>query len=82
MENIFKSFLACVAETRKLIKPFLISFLNIENKRDKDFDDLNEIFNNWNISDSYIATMDPEDIPYYIYIVWLSYQIWNLILRK
>ena len=48
MEKICKSFLACDAEIRELVKPLMLGFFNIENKKDKDFDMLTAILNKFN----------------------------------
>ena len=48
MEKICKSFLACDAEIRELVKPLMLGFFNIENKKDKDFDMLTAILNKLN----------------------------------
>ena len=53
MDKIFKSFSACNAKVKKLVKPLILAFFNIENKADKDFDVFAAMLNKLNTIGSF-----------------------------
>ena len=80
MEKICKSFLACDAEIRELVKPLMLGFFNIENKKDKDFDMLTAILNKFNTTVPFENNNEPHleidmglDIQVMEYVKSISY---------